>query len=392
MFARVSAVAPDGPTHPVFPTPESAAAGEDDVAGWCTLCRYRWGHPVFVLLLLACQPTIEPSPPPPPTLELDASGLSVGGRMTATVSGTIAGRRVYLVGALNPGSTCVSGGCVPLQGARLLATADADADGIATVEVDAPPLAVGTPVHLLALHRSPFAVSPVLMRTLADGEADCGDGYDEDGDGLVDCEDADCVDACTELDCGDAVDDDDDGFVDCQDDDCWAPEGPCRVSARVIGGIGQTVFREYGLRCYSGYFEEASFVAQGVEGLLLFDGPSGASSCSWGAGRVQIEGSRNSYGYTWTGRPIHRSGLWGAPGCPTHVLPGFADFDGRRVLVDNRAWYSGIAGRDSVWTTLGTCVFPYGGTVYQQLQSHRTRTFMHAPLLAGPMVLRDVSP
>jgi len=52
----------------------------------------------------------------------------------------------------------------------------------------------------------------------------CTNNLDDDGDGLVDCDDADCrqTAACqtaTET-CGNGVDDDSDGFVDCDDADC----------------------------------------------------------------------------------------------------------------------------------------------------------------------------
>jgi len=59
----------------------------------------------------------------------------------------------------------------------------------------------------------------------------CGDGYDNDLDGLVDCEDSeDCRSIVTELgevclqahedDCFDGYDNDGDGFIDCEDSDC----------------------------------------------------------------------------------------------------------------------------------------------------------------------------
>jgi hypothetical protein len=64
-------------------------------------------------------------------------------------------------------------------------------------------------------------------------EAVCNDRKDDDGDGLVDCADADCFEseACktsgglentNEL-CKDFVDNDDDGAVDCEDVDCTGP-------------------------------------------------------------------------------------------------------------------------------------------------------------------------
>lgn len=51
----------------------------------------------------------------------------------------------------------------------------------------------------------------------------CWDGIDNDGDGLVDCDDGDCVDECgaeREYDCFNGRDDDHDGLVDCDDPDC----------------------------------------------------------------------------------------------------------------------------------------------------------------------------
>lgn len=65
-----------------------------------------------------------------------------------------------------------------------------------------------------------------------DFEAICTDGFDDDGDGRIDCDDPDCDydDACTmhalyaapmpEVDCSDGHDNDLDGFADCDDDDC----------------------------------------------------------------------------------------------------------------------------------------------------------------------------
>jgi len=51
---------------------------------------------------------------------------------------------------------------------------------------------------------------------------DCGDAIDNDGDGDVDCDDADCAQLpqCVELYCDDSIDNDGDGDTDCADDDC----------------------------------------------------------------------------------------------------------------------------------------------------------------------------
>ena len=52
---------------------------------------------------------------------------------------------------------------------------------------------------------------------------DCSDQEDNDGDGLVDCQDEDCADhmACQPPEvCDNGIDDDGDGLTDCQDNDC----------------------------------------------------------------------------------------------------------------------------------------------------------------------------
>jgi len=54
------------------------------------------------------------------------------------------------------------------------------------------------------------------------GEGDCFDGVDGDNDGAIDCADADCgaENGCRESECLDSEDDDGDGLVDCADPDC----------------------------------------------------------------------------------------------------------------------------------------------------------------------------
>ena len=53
-------------------------------------------------------------------------------------------------------------------------------------------------------------------------ETVCNNGVDDDGDGLIDCEDSDCKDfvSCFESDCNNGIDDDGDGFADHYDGDC----------------------------------------------------------------------------------------------------------------------------------------------------------------------------
>lgn len=66
---------------------------------------------------------------------------------------------------------------------------------------------------------------------------DCSNGADDDADGLVDCEDADCLEAetCRET-CDDGRDNDLDGRVDCADGDCWGLDHCPRGEVWVTGG------------------------------------------------------------------------------------------------------------------------------------------------------------
>lgn len=74
-----------------------------------------------------------------------------------------------------------------------------------------------------------------------ENEINCTDGVDDDLDGLIDCDDSDCLvdEACTMValyavispeDCTDGDDNDGDGWTDCDDEDCY--EDPaCEVHA-----------------------------------------------------------------------------------------------------------------------------------------------------------------
>jgi len=53
----------------------------------------------------------------------------------------------------------------------------------------------------------------------------CGNGIDDDFDGLTDAQDDECIDQDFELDCGNVIDDDADGLADCQDPDCNGTPG-----------------------------------------------------------------------------------------------------------------------------------------------------------------------
>jgi cytochrome c553 len=74
---------------------------------------------------------------------------------------------------------------------------------------------------------------------LPEVETDCTDGIDNDGDGFVDCADPDCAEdpSCLpEADCADGIDNDGDGATDCDDADC-AEDPSCLPEADCADGI-----------------------------------------------------------------------------------------------------------------------------------------------------------
>ena len=180
-------------------------------------------------------------------------------------------------------------------------------------------------------------------------ETDCGDGLDDDGDGLVDCEDGDCAGdpLCEEADCDDGLDNDADGLTDCDDDDCWGTIcHPAGVRARVLGGGGLTrqwhktsYRRPWGTAWRWDYTFTSSALATSVQGVVQvlphgaasWAATSAHSSCAWSVAGVDIArvgqgyyrpGSEGSYSAV---ASVARSGFQVEPGCRVSgswFLPG----------------------------------------------------------------------
>jgi hypothetical protein len=80
---------------------------------------------------------------------------------------------------------------------------------------------------------------------VARGTEDCKNGIDDDCDGQLDCNDASCAqtaacgcDASVPENCGNGIDDDCDGVIDCQDSDCaGAPVCSCHGLENCLDGI-----------------------------------------------------------------------------------------------------------------------------------------------------------
>jgi hypothetical protein len=207
----------------------------------------------------------------------------------------------------------------------------------------------------------------------------CDDGLDDDGDGLVDCEDGDCAGnpACEELDCSDGLDSDSDGLVDCDDDDCW--HGACHpggVAARVHGGT--MVQRNAGYRelqrwragafawtsTQLSYQHRASLSSvQGTvqvlpPGASSWEGTTARTTCSWSLASAAVSFAMVRTHDTWIFEApvVTRGALTVTPGCrvdgswflPSEVLPwaglGLAGISWHGSrFTGGTSWYRGSA-------------------------------------------------
>jgi len=111
---------------------------------------------------------------------------------------------------------------------------------------------------------------------------DCADPGDEDGDGLADCEDGDCVAVCVE-DCAAPGDEDNDGWTDCQDEECWGPGCPPASQIAWVTEGRLTLHAEYytGGSCTNRAFSYTLVVAESVAGRVAVDRGGRWVTCHW---------------------------------------------------------------------------------------------------------------
>ncbi len=85
-------------------------------------------------------------------------------------------------------------------------------------------------------------------------ETSCDNGIDDDGDGLIDCEDPDCGqdNLCLVEICFNGIDDDNDGLVDCDDSECYTVEGCFEICDNGIDDNGDGLIDDNDPLCQSG--------------------------------------------------------------------------------------------------------------------------------------------
>ena len=197
-------------------------------------------------------------------------------------------------------------------------------------------------------------------------EGDCSDGVDGDADGLLDCEDGDCVETCLEVDCADGGDDDADGRSDCDDEDCWSaaacqtpigvPPGT-QISSRVLGGQGSFQRIRYDHTWGGGghqWRQTSSVVAEDIWGTarVLLPGASASTTCTWSvdSGTWSLwKSGDGSYGAGSNGEQESYLRRWGFDvdeSCPLRsqgFLPTGFTFHTSAAAALGVLWYQGSA-------------------------------------------------
>jgi hypothetical protein len=199
-------------------------------------------------------------------------------------------------------------------------------------------------------------------------EGSCVDGVDEDGDGLVDCEDADCLEAagCVEADCGDGVDGDADGLLDCEDEDCWGTEGCLEsaalpsgtvVSSRVLGGWAMLGRHRRSTSARYDYIynrARSSWVQAGsIWGTARVRQPdvTDSTACTWWLSAMSWRKESAVFASSGgarelTAEALERGGVVVDSGCPLRshgFLPRDFTVDASAMLGSGLPWYRGQA-------------------------------------------------
>lgn len=284
------------------------------------------------LTLLAC-PTVLPSQSPPPSISFGGDLLVRNETSDIEVTLPIPADEVWLLVSFTGtgGPYCQVGVCTRLRAPTPYGPVSGST-GIATFNVDVPDASTVW-LQVLARDRIWEEVSRVFVRDTVQEE--CDNGYDDDGDGLVDCEDGACWNSgfCGEFECDDRRDNDQDGLEDCEDDDCWG-HGCRTVTTQVNAGLYTlTIDRHRGSHIASSRVQErlqqnlTLFALQGTVQVLTEQGST--YGCNWAARRVEAHGytyHRSPYGRPMTVPLEVPSGMTLSPGCglaSSEVLPAY---------------------------------------------------------------------
>lgn len=226
------------------------------------------------------------------------------------------------------------------------------------------------------------------------GEGDpevCGNGRDDDRDGLTDCEDGDCAEAavCIE-DCTDGQDNDQNGLTDCEDDACWATE--CAPRVRVSYGqldlqhMAQTI-ESPGNGAVQG-MDQWSAQATGIHGKLTgrVPGDPGLHTCEWVLDSASFQhtastdqwkngagGMSSATTESWT--PVQRSGLRLDADCPLQLS---ADQLPPLLRIDPSGPWTKVAREGTGGELLGGETIWYGGFLYSSATVQSTSTWLNA--------------
>jgi len=164
----------------------------------------------------------------------------------------------------------------------------------------------------------------------------CADGRDNDHDGRIDCEEASCAASpgCVEV-CGNGVDDDNNGLTDGRDEQCWmALSTTPRVTARTVDGgdlLQQWDFvKDVYIRGGAWNLQTSSTRTLHLDSASgtarVTTAAAGVFTCTWGASGIdfgwdvyQHDWGRSST-YFWASSsspiPVTRAASWVDSGCP----------------------------------------------------------------------------
>lgn len=372
------------------------------------------------LILFACQDTPQTQPVPPPPVSIGGDMLSREENVTIEVSLPAAAPRVWLLASTTGTATgpCRRGVCAEVDSPMILGPVAADSNGVASFSYDVPDVPMVW-LQVMAIYRGQaYASGAFPTATVVEL---CDNGDDDDGDGLVDCEDAGCMDAlvCGEQDCEDFGDDDNDGLVDCMDDDCWG-RGCAGVTTRLLSGrYALRAERTTGSSVTGGNYwqsQRRGVELTDVQGSARMVTSMGASTtCTWTADTIDVFGSTYVASFFGSSYPMSAGltprGLAAQAGCtipsdllmprdvvwfqydPLGGVPGFGEFNSVFSSYGNRIAHDWLrpqvtfqtSGFDTTMTSPRTYSYGYGSTyMFYNFQGTNQHVQQSGDILMGP--------